>query len=154
MARWNIPECQWSDELLTHNESIDAQHRELVKRMGQCIASLNAPHEFSFEEELEILDLVVFLLDYVIAHFSHEERIMIESDFPDFLSHRIAHSYYITRLVEFKNRFKQEGFNEGLAEVFHREIVEWLVNHIKYDDRRIASWSQSGVAHKPSPRHL
>ncbi|MBB5022759.1 bacteriohemerythrin [Desulfurispira natronophila] len=142
MSKLTISPCVWSDDLLIHHELIDQQHQEIINRINQCVESLNAPHEFSFEEELEVLSLMVFLLDYIVVHFSQEERLMIELDYPHFFAHRMAHTYYISRIFDFKERFKREGLTDGLARDFQKDVIEWLVDHIRREDNRLAAWNQ------------
>ncbi|WP_027389788.1 bacteriohemerythrin [Chrysiogenes arsenatis] len=135
----NTALCIWSDQLATHHPLIDSQHRELLVRINAFVSYCNQPHEFSFEEELEALNLVLYLLDYVIDHFSAEEKLMLECDYPAFLAHRHAHSEYIANLYHFREKFRVIGLDKEMEDYLNDKVVDWLVHHIMEEDVKIAT---------------
>lgn len=136
----NIDQIEWTPELSVQNDIIDRQHQELLDRLRRFAVFLNQPHEFTFEDELESLKLLVFLLDYVVEHFSEEERLMLEADFPRFLAHRRKHSTYIENLYNFKKRFREEGLSPSMRTILEQDIISWLIQHIRDDDIRIGQY--------------
>lgn len=73
----------WRDDLLTGVAEVDDQHKELFRRFGELLTACNQGKGGE-----EVLRLISFLDDYVVKHFTAEERIMRQHGYPDYLEHK------------------------------------------------------------------
>ena len=67
----------FDEALKTGNELIDTQHQELIARVNKLSDSLESAKEKNVA--IQTLD---FLMDYVEFHFSAEEKLQEENQYP------------------------------------------------------------------------
>ena len=54
--------------------------------------------------EVQIRRIFLELYDYTVTHFTMEEMLMKEFEFPDFLKHKDEHSQFIVQIKDFKEK--------------------------------------------------
>lgn len=126
---------EWSDELAVGVPEIDAQHQELIRRVRRL---LRAEADHSATEE--VLDVAEFLQDYVVTHFTTEERAMIEHAYPGREEHVALHAEFTADLARLIAQVEAEGVTPLLVVEAQRRIVEWLFHHVRDVDRRLGAY--------------
>jgi hemerythrin len=128
----------WDSSLETGHEKIDNQHKQLI-------AALNSLIEASAggKGDVEIFKTLDFLTGYTIKHFSDEEKIQIEYEYPDYLIHKRYHDEFKVTVGEMTKQIQKEGPTEVLIGQVTNAIGSWLLNHIKGDDFRMAAYVKS-----------
>lgn len=121
--------------LLTGHSDIDAQHRELFARLG---ALLDASREH--RGRAEVARLLDFLGDYVVSHFSIEERVMAEAGYPGLEAHREEHRRFVKEFAALYEEFKAEGPGPLFAIRVGNRVTAWLREHIYRTDRALGEW--------------
>jgi len=121
---------QWGAYLATGIEEVDSQHRELFRRLNAFLDACDAGKETG-----EILGMLQFLDDYVIVHFSDEERLQEKYDYPDRARHKQYHREFVRHLADLKRRFILDGPTPLLVKELNRHLVGWLLHHIAEKDR-------------------
>jgi len=117
-------------ELETGIPIIDAQHRELVDHVNSLIT---LGEKSNTKEEMEkTLD---FLGSYAVNHFKTEEDFMEACVYPACYLHKGQHKIFVDRFVMYKKTFEAEGYSVDLSKEIHKFIVNWLINHIKVNDK-------------------
>ena len=123
----------WTEKLETGNEEIDNQHRHIFKLTSNIIESCQRKdHKVSVEETL------LFLADYVVLHFKDEEKLSLESDYPQYEEHKKMHDDFKETVGGFIEQYKEESDNEALMAIVNKEIGKWLITHIRLEDAKIA----------------
>ncbi|ANA41156.1 MULTISPECIES: bacteriohemerythrin [Geobacter] len=125
----------WRDDLLTGVAEVDDQHKELFRRFGELLTACNQGKGGE-----EVLRLISFLDDYVVKHFTAEERIMRQHGYPDYLEHKQQHQGFVRRLGELKHQFRDEGAGLSLVITTNHMMIEWLSRHIEKMDKEIAKY--------------
>ena len=124
---------EWKNEYNVGIDSIDQQHRRLVSLINQLQTAVN--YSTGEEFEREALDQLV---DYTKTHFTYEEGLMEQNDYPDFESHRAQHKHMIQKveavLAEYE-KDKDTAMNNAL-----NYLSEWLINHINGTDKEYSSY--------------
>ena len=121
---------EWSDALSMSNPEIDAEHQHFIKLVNELNGAIIARRD-----KPDIQRIMGLILEDAIAHFSHEERLFSERNYPAAQEHAQIHSELI-------NKFKQ-----ALKEIQNTEFsVEWieigltikglLVDHVLNEDTR------------------
>ena len=133
---WGDPMAyQWDSSLETGYEKVDKQHKQLV-------ASLNSIIDASREGKgsAEIFKTLDFLTGYTIMHFSDEEKLMNKYNYPDYLVHKRYHDDFKVTVGDLTQRLIKEGPTGEMINIVTTAIGEWLLNHIKGDDFRMAAF--------------
>jgi hemerythrin-like metal-binding domain len=126
---------QWDSLLETGNEQIDSQHKQLVEALNHLV---EACHAGTGKEELT--RTIKFLLAYTAKHFKDEEALQIQYGYEDYLRHRQIHKEFTSVAVDLANRLQEEGPTVCLIAEVHSSMGDWLINHIKGDDFRLAAF--------------
>jgi len=117
---------EWDDSLNTGIKTIDQQHRGIVD-------FINKLHAAGLKEDRDTIESVLTgLTDYTHSHFSYEEQLQQQHGYPLIVPHKKAHDNFIIRLNEYKKRHNN---GENIARGLSGELVIWLTNHIKNEDR-------------------
>jgi hemerythrin len=126
---------QWDSSLETGHEKIDNQHKQLI-------AALNSIIEASAGGKggAEIFKTLDFLTGYTIMHFSDEEKLQVQYDYPDYLIHKRYHDEFKVTVGELTKRLVKEGPTEEMVNIVTTAVGNWLLNHIKGDDFRMAAY--------------
>ena len=101
--------AEFDETLVTGNEMIDGQHKELIERINQLLESCE-----DGQGKVKAIKMLDYLLDYTEFHFSAEEKLQEEIQYPGIEEHKVKHA-------EFKNAVKELQemlLSAELAEVF------------------------------------
>jgi hemerythrin len=131
---------QWDSSLETGHEKIDNQHKQLVAALNDII---DASRQGKGREE--IFKTLDFLTGYTIMHFSTEEKLQVQYDYPDYLIHKRYHDEFKVVVDGLIRRVIEEGPTEEIIAAVTTTIGDWLLNHIKGDDFRLAAYIKSRV---------
>ena len=131
----------WESTLETGYEKIDNQHRQLFAAVNNLIEA-----SASGKGDRVVMDVLEFLTSYVIKHFSDEEQLQIDYDYPDYLNHKRIHDDFKATSGELIQQVSLEGPSEELIEKAVSMIGAWLLNHIRGDDFRMAAFVKAADA--------
>ena len=117
----------WNEKYETGIDSIDNDHRKLVKMIDDLFVAM------SKGEAAEVIsETIKGLANYTLTHFTREEMMMKSIGYADYELHLASHKAFITKIDEFKQRL-----NAG-NQSFSVEVVgflrDWLINHIQDTD--------------------
>lgn len=129
---------EWDPGLETGNAIVDAQHRALVRMIGDVDEALEAGDEAAVEEAL------YGLLRYIGVHFSEEETLMERTGYPGLAGHRELHAAFAGDVRSLADGYF-EG-REGLPAEVTRVLHEWLVDHLMRKDRALVDWVRENPA--------
>jgi hemerythrin len=115
--------------LETGIDRIDAQHRELVKRIEELDLAI-----YNNTAKIQLVMMLEFLEKYVREHFDAEEAAMMESGYPEFPAHRDEHRKFRDWFLKILHEYKERGADNYLALEMDREIQRWFQNHLKATD--------------------
>jgi len=122
----------WTTELATGNSLIDAQHRQLINSVNELMdACVRGKGRAALGATLD------FLIDYTGKHFSDEEKIQLQYRFPEFASHKRLHDTYKAAVAELALQLRTEGASVSLVAKLNSSLGDWLVNHLKVEDKKI-----------------
>ncbi len=121
----------WTKDIETGIETVDHQHRTLIKIINDLDESRTKRKDRIFMEH--VLDE---LLEYTNFHFSTEERFMEACCFEDMESHKAEHQEFIEKMETFKRQFLQDKLE--ITENLLGFLTTWLLTHIKGTDRKLA----------------
>ncbi len=118
---------QWKERYNIDYKEIDAQHKVLLDLLNELIDLAGG----SGNPEL-ITSIFHRLFEYVVTHFSTEEKYMKTCRYPHLVSHEAEHASFIQRMLELNSTFNPEDPN--LLNETLEFIKNWYIDHIMKSD--------------------
>lgn len=118
----------WKDEYSVGIESLDTDHRKLLDLINKLQTAVHYQTGDIFEKEA--LDDVIAYTKY---HFSREEKLMEEANYPDIIAHKETHKLMIDKVNGFVKDYENQG-HEVLEDVANY-LKNWLIEHINGTDQ-------------------
>jgi hemerythrin len=126
---------EWSNNLATGVAEIDDQHKELFSRFNNLLTACNKG-----KGKEEVLNLLLFLDEYIKSHFAAEERLQLQHNYPGYGSHKAQHTKFIKDVELLERQFRDEGASVPLVIQTNQSLVAWLVQHISKVDMEFAGF--------------
>lgn len=126
----------FDDNLITGNDTIDSQHKELIERIKLFVDSCEQG-----DSKIKAIKMLDYLEEYTDFHFQAEEDLQKSVDYPGLKEHQAKHTEFrrnLQALYEFLE--ESEGPTDAFVERVKLNVVNWLFNHIKAFDRSVAEF--------------
>ncbi len=123
----------WKDDYCVGIDSIDQQHKRLVN----LINHLQTAIDYSTGKEFE-RDALNELVDYTKTHFTYEEGLMRDNDYPDFEAHKAQHEKMFKKVGEVLAEYENDQDTAMSNAVVY--LKDWLINHINGTDKQYSSY--------------
>ncbi len=116
----------WSQEYETGVATVDDDHRRLAASLNELEAALR-----DGAGSQKIAALLDFLEQYAKAHFAREEGCMAQYRCPTAIANQAAHREFILKFTAARERLRKSSGAAALVAIqVHRELSDWIVNHI------------------------
>ncbi len=118
----------WSAQYETGIFLVDTQHKKLVE-------SINTLHDAMKDGKgKEVAEKTLnFLVDYTIQHFTAEEGLMKQKNYPDFNNHKSTHDKFVSEVKELRSKYLA---GKVLPMQVSSILSDWLKNHILGTDKK------------------
>jgi hemerythrin len=126
---------KWSADYSVGNNLIDEQHKELIRMTDELY---EACRKGGGAEKISFLKAIHGSVDYVKVHFSAEERMMKEVNYPDYETHKREHEGFIAEVLRQAKEYEKNKRFVPLS--FVKFLLEWIVNHIARSDKKYAAY--------------
>lgn len=128
--------AEFSENLVTGNELIDSQHKELIDRINNLLDSCE--RETGKVTAVKTLD---FLADYTDFHFNAEEQLQQDINYPDYDKHKAQHEAFKQTIHELDEMLQEEeGPSEAFVKKIEENVIKWFYTHIEGFDRSVAEY--------------
>ncbi len=124
---------KWKDEYSVGIKVIDDDHKKLINLLNQFINAYDYAMSESYEK-----DAFNDLIDYTKYHFSREEKLMLDNDYPDFEEHKAQHRAMFNKVEHFVELYNTQG-HDALEEISDF-LSQWLINHINGTDKEYSQY--------------
>lgn len=124
----------WSEELSVGIDSIDQQHQILIGLINDLNTAMAKG-----EANAMIGDILLSLADYTRLHFSYEEKLFEQHDYPNTRKHKRQHCELIDQISALKERFETELSGSVGLEIM-QFLKNWLTNHIMKTDKAYSEY--------------
>lgn len=124
---------EWKDDYSVGIDSIDQQHKKLLSLINQLQTAVDYSTGEQFEQEA--LDELV---DYTKTHFSYEEGLMRDNDYPDFEPHKAQHEKMFNKVSEVLAEYEKD--HDTAMSNAAEYLKDWLINHINGTDKEYSSY--------------
>ena len=136
--------AEFSDNLVTGNKMIDSHHKELIDRINKLLDSCEQSNEKAVA--VRTLD---YLSEYTDFHFSAEEQLQREIDYPGFAKHKEQHDAFKQTIKELEEMLEEEeGPSQAFVEKIQKNVIRWFYTHIEGFDRSVAEYKNMRDSHE------
>lgn len=131
----------WSKGLSVQDDTIDHQHRELIQSLNEFMNGMIAG---TTSERID--EVIKSLSDYVVFHFTDEEKFLEKNNYPKLGKHKEIHKKFVGRLNELIDDFHREGSSPQLVARIQKDIALGLIRHIYNVDMQYKEYfEQKGI---------
>ena len=128
--------AEFSENLITGNELIDSQHRELIDRINKLLESCEDSNA-----KLVAVKTLDYLADYTDFHFNAEEQLQREIDYPGYPKHKQQHDDFKKTIAELDEMLQEEeGPSDAFVEKVEKNVIQWFYTHIEGFDLSVAEY--------------
>jgi hemerythrin len=128
--------AEFDESLVTGNEMIDSQHKELISRINQLLSKCETS-----EDQFAAIKMLDYLSDYVEFHFGEEEKFQEEIGYPGIKEHKQKHAEFVETIAALRNMLEEEeGPSAAFVALVQEKVIDWLFGHIKGFDRSVAEY--------------
>lgn len=125
---------EFTKQLETGNEMIDKEHRELIQAVNKLLEACSKG-----EGRNSMDSTIKFLNNYVEQHFSHEEELQKQNNYPNFTAHKAFHKQYKKTLKEITAQIAASG--PTIVELGKLNgHISILISHIRTEDKKLAAF--------------
>lgn len=121
--------------------SVDAQHQELFRRVGQLQEAMRQGRGRD-----EVGKLLEFLGEYIVEHFTNEEQCMERLNCPMAAVNRRAHRELLAKFYEFRTAFQKGELGLTALLQLYEVLNDWLVRHVQGVDMHLRTAAPAGVS--------
>lgn len=128
--------AEFDESLVTGNELIDGQHKELIDKINKLVACCEQGGG-----KLEAIKMLDYLSEYTDFHFNDEEKLQEEVSYPGIAEHKKQHADFKQAVSELHEMLEEEeGPSDAFVEAVNRNVIDWLYKHIKGFDCSVAAY--------------
>ena len=128
--------AEFTENLVTGNELIDSQHKELIEKINGLMRSCETHAELAVA-----VKTLNYLADYTEFHFSDEEKLQQEVGYDKLEQHKGQHEDFKKSVDELRQMLEEEeGPTDAFVQAVNKNISQWLVNHIQGWDKAVAEY--------------
>lgn len=120
----------WIDKNIEMNlPLIDLQHLWLIFLLVEAEDTIEKRNE---EEKFEKISLE--LISYTIEHFTLEEKLFLDFEYPAYISHKRQHQIFIELIKEKFTAFNQQ--KKAKKKELVSFLIDWICKHLSYEDKQ------------------
>lgn len=128
--------AEFTDNLITGNETLDTQHKELISQFNKLLRSCEKSNE-----KLVAVNTLDYLSDYTDKHFTTEEGLQKEIGYPGYEKHIIQHAIFRKTIEELQEMLQEEeGPSDAFVQKVKTNLIDWFCTHIEGFDRSVAEY--------------
>lgn len=127
----------WGAEVITGNQQIDTEHRELFLKIDNLMVAMS--HNREGEVALETLE---FFARYAKEHFKAEERLHQQCQAPDYEAHAAAHARISREIDALRQLYQEEGLTPAIEFRLVNQVIRSIVDQMHAYDLPLARFIQ------------
>jgi len=132
--KWSSDQfLEWKDDYSVGIDSIDQQHKKLINLINQLQTAIDYSTGKEFEQEA--LDELV---DYTKTHFTYEEGLLRDNDYPDYENHKAQHEKMFKKVEEVLSNYQHDQ-DSAMSDAVEF-LKDWLIKHINGTDKEYSSY--------------
>ncbi|HID69719.1 MAG TPA: bacteriohemerythrin [Desulfobacterales bacterium] len=136
---------RWKKEYNIGIPIIDTQHKQLFRFSDELQMAIS-----SGLKQSNLKELLINVKQYVARHFTVEEKLMMDSNYPGLDEQLKAHAGFTNRFDEFFDDFQESGLTPELVNGMKKELIDWIGKHITGIDQKFGGFYKEYQARQDS----
>jgi len=124
---------KWKNSFSVGIDIIDEDHKKLLGMINQ----LQTAAHYQTDDSL-IESTLNELIDYTKYHFSREEQLMKNNNYPDYEAHKKQHEDMVRQITQFVNEYRVDKTRTVDNVILF--LKTWLINHINGSDQKYSPY--------------
>lgn len=124
---------QWNSNYALHIPSIDEQHQLLVSIIRHLQEAM-----LEMRTSEVVLPLFQAMRRYTDFHFSYEEQLLRQHQYPYLDGHEVLHAALLQQLEQLEVKYAERRLTMGAPVM--QFLQTWLLDHIAVHDRKYAAF--------------
>ena len=120
---------QWNSGMSVGSDVFDGHHKIIIDCLNSLIPLLGRT-----DCTPEITEVLARLEEFILLHFSEEERAFRQGGYPDWRVHKEQHDQMYD--LVYKLKADVENGRSLEAAYLHEILYSWLIKHILGDDKK------------------
>jgi hemerythrin len=130
-----MSKIEWDESLSVGVSLIDEQHKMLIQKLSD----LSSAFRLGLEQN-KVIKTLEFMIDYTDFHFSAEEKVMEEKNYPGLGEQKQLHEEFKVTLNNILEDYKEEGTTPEIATSINVFLLNWLIKHIMGTDSKLGKF--------------
>lgn len=126
---------EWNEKLSVNNSKIDNEHKRIIDKAREL-----SRYMLEGEGKEVLFETLDFLNEYVKTHFSNEEDLQFEYNYPRIKEHQAAHNDFVKELEELTYKIKEDPEAHTNTLELNTLITGWFFKHIMGLDKDLAEY--------------
>lgn len=139
-------DMSWNKDFIIGVDAIDEEHKEIIDSYEKLYKLMKAGKGHAYYNEL--LD---FLDKYVHNHFSHEQDLHKESDYPERDHHRNIHEEFKASVKRIHDAGQGRDVSNSDLIKINLFLKKWLVHHILVIDMKYGRYLEARASKENQP---
>lgn len=123
---------KWTNAESVANKLIDDQHKSMIMIINQIHRAVDAV------DKKKIVKLCSELELNVKMHFETEEELMKENNFQGYISHKLEHDRYYSKVLKLSYEAAEDHSVVNMT--FLDSFKTWFYNHLDLNDRKLGEF--------------
>lgn len=126
--------AEFDMSLVTGNEVIDGQHKELIDRINKLVEASQVNGG-----KVQAVQMLDYLAEYTDFHFGDEEKLQEKVSYPGLEEHKKKHEEFRQSIKDLYEMLREEeGPSDAFVNAVQKNVIDWLYGHIKGFDSSVA----------------
>jgi hemerythrin len=122
---------RWDAALETGIPVIDAQHKDIVRKLGILLRP---------EDKDGLAEVFAFLSAHITLHFQTEQEMHEKTAYPFAERHRQAHVKFTATYTDIQKHYEETGYDVTLQNALYAIVMDWLLDHLMGEDKEFARY--------------
>lgn len=123
---------EFTNNELVNIKTMDSQHKEMVDIVNKLFSYFQSDNKSDFKKTFNDL------LKLLSAHFEYEEKLMKETHFEGYYSHKLEHDRFLRKLNKINLLLSKNKFE--LDNNFFINTKNWFFNHLELNDKKCGEY--------------
>jgi len=85
-------------------------------------------------ESQEVTKYLNKLIDHTAKHFTQEEKLMQEANYPNYYAHQHEHAKQLMDIQSIRSFYEMTNDTQAVAAYLHDSLTPWIIEHVdNYD---------------------
>ncbi len=124
-----MPLFEWNDSFSVNVATFNGHHKNLIKM-------INDLHDAMLKREgaAAMGGVLARLVEYTKYHFTEEEKLMKDLNYPGYAAHRAEHEKFVAKAVDLRDKHKKGEVDLTIETM--NFLKDWLKLHIQGTDKK------------------